>query len=397
VDLEVARAAADPGQTRAVLARLRAAVLSEAGLAAELAEIWQPDRFAERAAEVACAAGVPLDAAQIAQLVRPPPAAAVSDTPAPPGWLPTLVTANGDELVVDWAYFGGRRLAEPLTEQWLGALAYLPFNRLFGVRTSLTVAPAQNGAAPAGLIFHMSRCGSTPTAQMLAASDANLVVSEAPPIDAVVRMDPGKVGLDVAGHAALLAAIVGAFGQAGGGGRRLFVKLDSWHTRALPLFRRAFPSTPWVFLYRDPTEVMVSHMRQRGMHLAPELVAPSFLGVEWRGEPPEEDYAARVLAAVCEAALAALRKGGGLLVNYSELPRALADRILPHCGVDASPEARAAMQAIAKRDAKNPVAAFAPDSAAKQAAATPAIRAAVLRHLADVYARLEAARRLQTP
>jgi hypothetical protein len=283
-----------------------------------------------------------------------------------------------------------------LTEQWLNALGHLPFNRLLSLRTPVTAAPAQDAAAPAGLIFHMSRCGSTLATQMLAASSANLVVSEAPPIDAVVRMHPGKAGLDAAAHAALLAAIVGAFGQAGGGGRRLFVKLDSWHTCALPLFRRAFPRTPWVFLYRDPTEVMVSHMRQRGMHLLPQLVAPSFLGFEWRGEAPNEDYAARVLAAICEAALAACGEGGGLLMNYSELPGGLADRILPHFGGDASPEDRAVMRTAARPDAKNPLEAFAPDSAAKQAAATPAVRAAVLRHLADVYARLEA-RRLEAP
>ena len=51
------------------------------------------------------------------------------------------------------------------------------------------------------------------------------------------------------------------------------------------------------------------------------------------------------------------------------------------------------MEAAAGRDAKDPQRVFAPDSAAKQAAATPAIRAAVQRHLAGVYARLETARK----
>lgn len=373
------------------LARLRAAVLADAALADELLEIWRPEDFAARAADAAGAVGVRLDAGKIAARLAKRPGDAVADDAAPPpGWLPARVTEQAGELVVDWIFLGARRLTEPFYEELLGAAASLPFNRLFGLCTRLASAPASDAAAPAGLIFHMSRCGSTLVSQMLAASDANLVVSEAPPIDAVVRMDPGKAGVDAAGHAALLAAIVGAFGHAGGGGRRLFVKLDSWHTRAMPLFRRAFPSTPWVFLYRDPTEVMVSHMRRRGMHLAPDLVAPSFLGVEWRGEAPDEDYAARVLAAICEAALAACRDGGGLLVNYSELPGALTDRILPHFGVDASPEDLAVMRAVAERDAKHPLHAFAPNSAAKQAAATPAIHAAVQRRLADVYARLEA-------
>lgn len=373
------------------LARLRAAVLADAALADELLEIWRPEVFAERAADAARAVGVRLGAGEIAaRLAKRPDDAATDELAPPPGWLPARVTERAGGLVVDWIFFGARRLTEPFYEESLGAAASLPFNRLFGLRTCLPSAPASDAAAPAGLIFHMSRCGSTAVAQMLAASDANLMVSEAPPVDTVVRMDAAKAGLDAAAHAALLATIVGAFGQSGGGGRRLFVKLDSWHTRALPLFRRAFPSTPWVFLYRDPTEVMVSHMRRRGMHLVPEMVAPSFLGVDWRSEAPEEDYAARVLAAVCEPALTARRDGGGLLVNYSELPGALADRILPHFGIDASAEDRAVIRAVAERDAKNPQHAFAPDAAAKQAAATPAIRAAVQRHLADVYARLGA-------
>ena len=37
----------------------------------------------------------------------------------------------------------------------------------------------------------MSRCGSTLVSQMLAASAANLVVAEAPPIDQVIRLGGG--------------------------------------------------------------------------------------------------------------------------------------------------------------------------------------------------------------
>ena len=375
------------------LARLRAAVLADAALADELLEIWRPEDFAARAADAAGAVGVRLDAGKIAARLAKRPGDAVADDAAPPpGWLPARVTEQAGELVVDWVVprrAAARRAVLRGIAGRGGQLAVQPAVR--PVARVWRARPASDAAAPAGLIFHMSRCGSTLVSQMLAASDANLVVSEAPPIDAVVRMDPGKAGVDAAGHAALLAAIVGAFGHAGGGGRRLFVKLDSWHTRALPLFRRAFPSTPWVFLYRDPTEVMVS-------------AACAGAACTWRrtwsrrasgrrmatAERRAEDYAARVLAAICEAALAACRDGGGLLVNYSELPGALADRILPHFGVDASPEDLAVMRAVAERDAKHPRHAFAPDSAAKQAAATPAIRAAVRGRLADVYARLEA-------
>jgi len=108
------------------------------------------------------------------------------------------------------------------------------------------------GLAPSGLIFHMSRCGSTLVCQMLAACGANIVVSEPPPIDAIVRS-----GMGGADRVTSLRAMSGAISHVRSDGEtRYFIKLDSWHARALPLFRWAFPATPWVFLYREPAAVM---------------------------------------------------------------------------------------------------------------------------------------------
>jgi hypothetical protein len=380
----------DEDAGRAELDRLRAAVLTDAAVCAALAELWSPEAFAARLAEVAQARGVRLGAGQIAALLRQSPSLPLVVGAVPAGWLPADVIADVDPPAIRWAHFSARRLVDPFYNDSLRRVVSLPFNRLFGFRTPLADLTAPPGSlAPSGLIFHMSRCGSTLVAQMLAASDANIVVAEAPPIDAVVRLDRGATGLDAAGHAVLLRAMTLAFSQRRGAGeRRAFVKLDSWHIRAAPLFRAAFPGTPWVFLYRDPTEVMVSQMRRRGMQTLPDRVPPALLGLDEPVDAPLEDYVAGVLAAICAAAASAHQAAGVLLVNYDELPRALAGRILPHFGVAASPEEIAVMEAAAGRDAKDPQRVFAPDSAA----ATPAIRAAVQRHLAGVYARLETAR-----
>jgi hypothetical protein len=299
---------------------------------------------------------------------------------------------------VDWAWFGERPLSEPFYEESLAAVAHAPFYRLFGFSTLLAeLAEPADAPPPDGLVFHMSRCGSTLVAQVLAALDGAVVVSEAPPIDAVVRLDAAAAGLDAAGHARLLRAMVGAFRQRGGhegaAGPRLFLKLDSWHARAIPLFRRAFPQTPWIFVIREPLEVLVSHLRRPGMQAA-GVLPPAVTGVEWAGAVSREAYAAAVLAGVCEAAEQAHAAGGGLIVNYAELPGALRARVLPHFGVRPSAADAQAMSIAAGRDAKQPGSAFTPDAAAKQAAATPAARAAVRGRLEQAYARLEAARRL---
>ncbi len=77
--------------------------------------------------------------------------------------------------------------------------------------------------------------------------------------------------------------MVAALGQARAGETRLFLKLDCWHVRDLPLFRRAFLKTPWVFLYREPVEAAGLHLRRRGVQMIPELVPSARLGL---GTPP---------------------------------------------------------------------------------------------------------------
>jgi hypothetical protein len=251
---------------------------------------------------------------------------------------------------------------------------------------------------PDGFIFHMSRCGSTLVSQMLAALPSNLVVSEASPIDTVVQASHWWPDLDEQRHAAWLNAIVGALGQRRGGDeRRYFIKLDSWHTLALPLFRRAFPAVPWVFLYRDPVEVLASQVSQPGSQMLPRGIGPDLHGIERSyGPGAAEDYYARVLAKVCEPVLRHYGRGGGLLVNYRELPQALFTAILPHFGVACDQADRAAMTAATRYDAKTPGVTFAPDSEAKQRGASAAIRAAAERWLRDPYGRLEALRAART-
>jgi hypothetical protein len=313
------------------------------------------------------------------------------DGPPGPGWLPARIRRNGVGLVLDWVYFGARRLTEPFYADSVAAArsdGAAPFvSTPLGDLARWSDRPIS--LEPTGLIFHMSRCGSTLASQMLTASGVNIVVSEASPIDAVVRLDR-----DDRDRVALLRAMVAALGQVRNPGEaRYFLKLDSWHACALPLFRAAFPRTPWAFLYRDPAAVMVSHARRTGMQMASDLVPPSFYGLDPGGQTWGEDYAAQVLAAICGAALREYPAGGGLLANYDQLPEAVWTRLLPHFGVASTPKEVEAMATAARFDAKAPGARFTPDAASKQGAVTPRIEAAVQRHLAGAYAQLEALRR----
>jgi len=371
---------------RTGLEGLRDQILDDGALSESLDAITQADVFAARAAEAGQAAGLTVEAAEIRAAIQAatvPPARRAS---APPGWLPAEVADLDGRPVVSWRWFGRRRLAEPFYAGDLMRAGHRPLNRLVGLRTPLPGPDDRPARPPDGLVFHMSRCGSTLAARMLAAAPGHAVISEAAPIDAVLRLR-----IDDEAKVPVLRSMVDALGQVRDGERRLFLKLDCWHVRDLPLFRRAFPDAPWVFLYREPVEVLVSHLRRRGVQMIPELVAPARLGLDMPAVP-DADYCARVLAALCEAAARHYPAGGGRLVDYRQLPEALFTQVLPHFGVTASAAEVQAMRAATARDAKAPEQAFAPDVQSKQAAATPALRAICDRRVGAAYRRLEALR-----
>ncbi len=322
---------------------------------------------------------------------------AVRETPLPPkGWLPVRASWHAGQLYVHWSYFGDRPLREPFFQGDVQRALFQPFNRLFRYTTPIAKLGGwlqdHPGLRPDGFIFHMSRCGSTLVSQMLAAPAANIVVSEAEPIDAVVRARQARPGLSEDEHALWLRWMIGALGQPRGGERHYFIKLDCWHTLALPLFRRAFPGVPWVFLYRDPVEVIVSQMTMPGLQMVPGTLDIGLLGLT----PADlvrsrEDYCARVLAAVCEPVLREANDKA-LLINYSDLPQAAWSAILPHFGIESSESDRAVMQEAAKYDAKMPSFSFTPDGDTKQRTATAAIRVAAGERLGEIYRQLEALR-----
>jgi hypothetical protein len=355
-----------------------AAVLADPVLGARLGRHDRPDAFAAELRAVAAELG--LDARG-----RDDPhggAATPLDAWPGPGWRPARPAPDG----VEWAWFGESPPAAPFYQDDAARAVARPLSRAFRPRTGWEALLAGAGDAPDpdGLVFHMSRCGSTLVAQMLAAVPGHLVLSEPQPLDAVVLWAVTG-GATPEQQVAAVRATVAALGR--GAARRRFLKLDGWHARALPLFRAAFPRTPWAFLYRDPVEVLVSQMRQRGLQTVPGLLPAAALGFAPEVATSEEDYVARVLAAACGAALA---EPGGIAVAYPELPDAVADRIAPHFGFVPDASETAAMARAAARDAKAPDARFAPDGAAKRAEATPAIRAAAAAHLAPLHAALEA-------
>jgi gluconate kinase len=323
----------------------------------------------------------------------------IAELPPLDGWVPIRIAWKEAPPLVDWCYLGQRRFRESFFEATIETCLRDPFNLLFRHQLPLdSLVEWQNirpGLKPSGFIFHMSRCGSTLIAQMLAALPQNIVISEAAPIDVVLRIK----GQDAAEQqqVAWLRGLLSALGQPRNGENQFFVKFDAWHIFNLPLIRRAFPDVPWIFLYRDPVDVMVSQLKERAVHLVPGLVELGLPGLDVTSTAhmPPEEYCARALACICNAGLEQLRTGGGRAVNYSELPDVVCTSLKDYFRLDCTAADLDQMRNVTQFDAKNPSLFFEKKSANKNKEAPPLVREMSARWIEPVYAELESLRKAQ--
>ena len=308
------------------------------------------------------------------------------------GWTPARISWDGSRPAVEWCYTAGEPFTDPFFEQTLGRCVRRPFSLLFRPSTAIdALAGLPPGLEPSGFVFHASRCGSTAVAQVLAASARNLVLSEPTPVDTVLRLPaPERDRVKWARW------LISALGRPPRAEARYVLKLEAWSILALPVIRAAFPETPWIFLYRDPLEILVSQLRHRGAHMAPGALPPELFSLDAaavRSMAPVE-YCARVLNAIYQAALDA-EDERSTFVEYRELPAAIPERIAGLFGIEMTAAERRQAEATAGRDAKNPVLPFEDDSAEKRESATEEMREAAARWVAPTYRRLEAARARQ--
>ena len=247
-------------------------------------------------------------------------------------------------------------------------------------RDELRRAASDN--APAGIIFHVARCGSTLISQSLKQLGNLAVYAEPQPVNELLVPPHEWPRADLV---AAIRALGSAFARHAGG--PYVLKLSSWNTLFCDIVTEAFPETNWVLCLRDPVEVGVSLLQQppgwmssaggslRGLAemFAPDAVPGS-----------REELVARAYGAFC-AAVARLDAGRGRLVAYEALPAAVWDTVAPHFSLPVDSRQRAGMAQAARMHAKAPLGSsreFAPDAATKQATASPELRQAI-----DAFAR----------
>ena len=384
-----------------VLAHCTGWLLRDPGLATRLASIASPEAFRDA---MLAANTVHGDAAAAAALTTiafdraaPAPAprwrAATWPLAQRLGWQPLALEWNaaGAELV-----WGSGEVPEPVPfhEQVVATLRYRPFNRWFAQRTPLTpgfVAELEADALPlAGLILHESRCGSTLIAQALKAWPGTRVISEPGLLD--TALTAALTGMDPA--ALTFRGALAALRQPGHDAARVVIKLDAWHALALGALHTLLPGVPWLFAYRDPLEVLVSHTKEPGRHTVPGMLPDAWLAPAVDDTQLPIEHAARVLGSLCAAIVPHAQ--AAQLVNYAELADASSDalstRIPRLFGLDPAAVDRGRYAATLAQHSKHPREAFFDDRAAKNEAATDALREIAARWMDPHHAALEAIR-----
>lgn len=196
-------------------------------------------------------------------------------------WIPYKLIETDKEAYFEWIYLADVNFAEPFFTDTIAKCNGHKFNSkqnkaVSTVENLIEWSQELESVELRSLVFHVSRCGSTMLSQCFAASAQNIMISEAPIIDQVLRSD--YFGLDK--KTALIKAVLNFLGQKRFPQQKhLIVKLDAWHIFNAGYFRSIFPEVPFGLLYRNPTEVLKSHQKMMGMHMVPNLIPPSVFGI----------------------------------------------------------------------------------------------------------------------
>jgi len=209
---------------------------------------------------------------------------------------------------------------------------------------------------PSGFVFHESRVGSTLVANMLASDPWSMVFSESdPPATALTHCASCSEEESVA----LFRDVVTVMGISPVH-KRLFFKFQSITVTRMHIALSAFPTAPWIFIFRQSVQTMMSQMAPlkgsaggpclRSKSHPPKEVSTAIAEYISPSSAPNEAWCAAHLSMLCHNAINAYKafatkrvEGSesdiqrGMLVDYESLPAAVPKTILSLFGVDVSP------------------------------------------------------------
>ena len=269
-------------------------------------------------------------------------------------WTPVALNLNDPEPSIAWCDLRGERFTDPFFDHTVARLVNNGAGRPI-VRTPLDALLELDAAPslePSGLVFHMGRCGSTLVGRLLGMLPGVVAALEPRPINNLLEADPAR--LNEAAQIQILQLLVRALGRVRfGDEQRLVLKLSSWNIRKAALFRRAFPHVPMVWVQRRPVEVMASMLKDPPAWLALRnhpAQAAQFFGLDPATVTGVDgfEFAARLLASMLDAAA----ESDARVIDYDDLPGAVADIVAPLFGIEINASDRAMMEEQARYHSK---------------------------------------------
>lgn len=323
------------------------------------------------------------------------------------GWAPIDAVVVDGRPGVAWMDMDGVEFVEPFFQQTVERLKsehperrelFTEFDTLVQLERTFESVP------PTGFIFHSSRCGSTLLANACRALIGAIVLSESPAIDKLIARfitDTDEHGTKAKLYSVFLRGVVKALGQRRTGEERhLFVKFACCSVSQIERVQPLWPEVPWVFLYRDPVETIVSNVQNLPSWLLDEdrRVLASITGssIAAVSEMTMEELCARAIGSFYSTAHRVANKRA-LLLNYQQLSLTEISKVMQFFGIR---PAATEMETIARQSqtyskSLSEKRTFVPDAEAKHRAASELVREMAERWANEPYQRLEQ-KRLET-
>lgn len=303
---------------------------------------------------------------------------------------------NGPEATVWWINRASHPMVEPFFCETVTALRKQSQVEEYSTGWSalLSRASALPDVRPAGLIFHIGRCGSTLLANALRTAAGVVILSEPQIVDGILLppdswhrpADWQDVQLQ------LLDSTIRLLGRTEDINPKVVIKTTPISILSIPLFRALWPGIPGVIIIRNPIEVVVSCLRSPtgdvSMRWSP--MKRKYLGLEnTDASMTVVEFCARYLGRLCDVA-ADSAAPHWQVIDYQDLtPSRIRDigeqfdLIMPPAD---SVQFTTALSTYSK-DARRGVA-FHSDTSDKQKAATDLVRYAVRTWAEGPYLRL---------
>ena len=319
------------------------------------------------------------------------------------GFLPVDAVVVDGRPGLQWMDMSGVSLAEPFFQQTVERVRdgrrelFTEFDVLLQLEKQLDSVP------PTGFIFHSSRCGSTLVSNACRAINNSIVLSEANAIDKLIARlitDPGDVKTSL--YSVFLRGVVHALAQRRADNEEhLFIKFACCSFALIEQVKRIWPNVPWLLLYRDPVETIVSNLNDVPPWLLDNdrRVLASITGASPAevAEMSLEELCARTIGSLFSTAHR-LANGDELLLNYKQLSVPVISSVLRFFKVSPSATELETIEHGSQIYSKEAGAkrAFVADTEAKQKFASEAVREAAAKWAAGPYQRLEQKRLKQT-